>query len=76
MYPKHRQYTRRHILKLGAASGAATLIGRSAWSAVCTDNSIIDPMSDLEFTGCSVGGEPMSTSPLILQPFQDPLPIP
>jgi len=76
MSPARWQYTRRDILKLGAASGAATLIGRTAWADTCVDNSIIDPMSDVEFTGCGVGGEPMPTSPLILEPFVDPLPIP
>ena len=70
------RFTRRDMFKLGAASGAATLIGKSAWSAVCNDSSIVEPMSDVEFTGCGVGGEPMPMSPFILEPFQDPLPIP
>jgi FtsP/CotA-like multicopper oxidase with cupredoxin domain len=69
-------YTRRDMLRFGAVTGAATLIGRNAWADVCVDNEMIDPMSDLEFTGCSVGGEPMATSPFILRPFEDALPIP
>jgi FtsP/CotA-like multicopper oxidase with cupredoxin domain len=76
MSQSQREYTRRYMLKLGAASGAATLLGGKARADVCVDNEMIDPMSDREFTGCSVGGEPMATSPLIVRPFEDPLPIP
>src|SRR5512146_1247632 len=57
------QLNRRELLKLGLMSGAATLIGTSRLGA-------------LPAWACDVGIEPFPTSPLILRPFTDPLPIP
>ncbi|HZX66557.1 MAG TPA: hypothetical protein VFE76_14245, partial [Myxococcales bacterium] len=42
---------------------------------VCADQTPI-PISELAFTTCGVGTEPMATSPIIVTPFKDPLPIP
>ncbi|MFL5278543.1 MAG: multicopper oxidase family protein [Myxococcales bacterium] len=42
---------------------------------MCADQTPI-PISVLAFTTCGVGTEPMATSPFIMTPFKDPLPIP
>ncbi len=67
--------TRRDLLKLGAATGAAGLFGR-AWAQACPTDQTPVPIDSVAFTGCGVGGEPLATSPFILNPFTDPLPIP
>jgi len=56
-------WNRRELLKLALMSGAATLIG----------SSMIRPKQAL---ACDAGAELFPTSPLILHPFTDPLPIP
>src|SRR6266508_4067310 len=55
---------RRELLKLGLLSGGAALIGSRA----------LRPTP--AFALCDVGDEPFPTSPLILNPFKDLLPIP
>ncbi len=72
---KKNQFTRRDVLKYGAATGVA-MAGTKALGQLCVDSSMIDPFSRISFTGCGVGGEPFPTSPFILQPYTDPLPIP
>ncbi len=63
--------TRRELLKLGILTGGATLLGarglrpNPAYGGVLPGD-----------TGCGVGGEAFPTSPLILNPFTDELPIP
>jgi len=56
--------SRRELLKSGLVLGGATLVGSRA----------LRPTQVL--AQCDVGGEPYPTSPLILNPFNDPLPIP
>jgi|tagenome__1003787_1003787.scaffolds.fasta_scaffold20983076_2 FtsP/CotA-like multicopper oxidase with cupredoxin domain len=68
-------FTRRDVLRAGALSGAAGMVTKQAWAQACVDQQPI-PISDLSFTGCGVDGEPMATSPFIVQPYKDPLPIP
>ncbi|MBI5441032.1 MAG: multicopper oxidase domain-containing protein [Deltaproteobacteria bacterium] len=65
--------TRRDMLRWGIMAGGATLIGRRAW-AECLDQTPI-PIHEAMYD-CGVGGEPFPTSPFILEPFNDPLPIP
>jgi FtsP/CotA-like multicopper oxidase with cupredoxin domain len=55
--------SRRELLKLGILAGGATMIGSSA-------------LRPPPAFACDVGVEPFPTSPLILRPFTDPLPIP
>ncbi len=52
---------RRELLRL--MSGGAALVG----------STVLGPMRAF---ACNAGGEPFPTSPLILSPFKDPLPIP
>jgi FtsP/CotA-like multicopper oxidase with cupredoxin domain len=67
---------RRELLKIGAVSGAGTMVvGKRAWAQACVDTTPV-PISDVAFTGCGVGGEPMATSPFIVNPYSQPLPIP
>jgi FtsP/CotA-like multicopper oxidase with cupredoxin domain len=69
--------TRRDLLRLSVLTGGATLIGSRIMRAAPAFGEAPAPGID-EFTGCGVGGEAFSTSPLILEPFSDsnPLPIP
>ena len=54
---------RRELLKLGLLSGGAALVGSRA-------------LRPTPAFACDVGNEPYPTSPFILSPFTDPLPIP
>src|SRR4051812_38217053 len=72
---KKTKFTRRDVLKYSGAAGAATLVSTKASGQTCAD---ITPM-DIETasnTGCPVDADFYPTSPLILNPFVDPLPIP
>src|SRR5512140_2476074 len=68
--------SRRNLLGLGIASGAA-LVGRRAWGA-CPPGFIDQTPMDIALAnmGTGVSGEAFPTSPFILNPFNDPLPIP
>ena len=70
-----RNFSRRDLLRASAVTGAAGLIGKAAWGQTCADSSPIE-IGNIAFTGCGVGGEPFPTSPFILQPFTQALPIP
>src|SRR5262245_41530979 len=71
-----RRINRRELLKAGGVAGAGTMVvGRRAWGQACVDTTPV-PISDVAFTGCGVGGEPMATSPFIVNPYTQPLPIP
>jgi FtsP/CotA-like multicopper oxidase with cupredoxin domain len=74
MSKNRKQFTRRDMLKLSAAGGAATLFGK-AWGQTCIDQTPVE-IDTVAFTGCGVGGEPFPTSPFIMQPYTQPLPIP
>ena len=69
------RFTRRDVIRYSAMSGAATLIGRSAAAQVCIDQTPI-PIGEMGFTGCGVNDEPFATSPFIVSPFTEALPIP
>ncbi len=60
---KQLNLTRREVLKLGALSGGAALVGSTLFAPT-------------RAFACDTGGEPFPTSPFILNPFTDPLPIP
>ncbi|MFL5421851.1 MAG: multicopper oxidase family protein [Myxococcales bacterium] len=61
-------------------AGAAGLIGNGARAAVSTcaagDQQQIPSIAEVAFSGCGVGGEAMATSPFIVNPFTQDLPIP
>src|SRR5512142_1317490 len=72
--------SRRDLLKYGAATGAATAVGAlgfpgRAAAAACTDTVPTD-ISKVADTGCALDADLFPTSPFILNPFTDPLPIP
>jgi len=75
MSSSRRYLSRREMLKLGAATGAAGVFG-PAMAQLCPTDSTPVPIDQVTFTGCGVGNEPMATSPFILTPFVDPLPLP
>src|SRR4051812_23633584 len=67
---------RRELIKLSMMAATARLVGnRSAWGATgsCIDQT---PMDIEVFNGIGVGTEAFPTSPFILNPFSEPLPIP
>jgi len=65
--------SRRDLIKLSLMAGGATMLGgKRAWSQVCIDQTPQD--IDIE-TGLTAI-EAFPTSPFILNPFTDPLPIP
>jgi FtsP/CotA-like multicopper oxidase with cupredoxin domain len=67
--------SRRDWLKYTALSSAAVAAaGRTAWAAVCADQTPIE-IHEVENTGCGVR-EDMPVSPLILEPWKDDLPLP
>jgi FtsP/CotA-like multicopper oxidase with cupredoxin domain len=71
--------SRRDLLRLTLMAGGATVVGSwQSWSQNCT--TFVDqtpvPIESVAFTGCGTSGEPFPTSPFILKPFTDPLPIP
>lgn len=71
-----RRYNRRELLRIGALSGAGTVIAsRRSWAQVCVDQTPTD-IENVAFTGCGIDGEPMATSPFIVNPYQQDLPIP
>jgi len=61
------------MLKLGLMAGGATLIGSRAWAQTCFDQTPIDIGNAINT--CQAV-ETFPTSPFILNPFTDPLPIP
>jgi FtsP/CotA-like multicopper oxidase with cupredoxin domain len=63
------------MLKWGLMTGGVTLIGSRAWADLCPTDPPPIPI-DQAMTACGVGGEPFPTSPFILNPFTDPLPVP
>src|SRR5512140_1581207 len=71
---KKTQLTRRDLLKYSGAAGAATLVSKKAYGA-CVDTIPVD-IDTASNTGCPVDADFFPTSPLILNPFVDPLPIP
>jgi FtsP/CotA-like multicopper oxidase with cupredoxin domain len=72
-----RGLSRRTLMNLGLATGAAALT-RRAWGSSCPPGFIDQSPFDIALatTGAGVGGEAFPTSPFILNPFTDPLPIP
>src|SRR4051812_18567735 len=74
------RFTRRDVIRYGSMAGAAGLIGNGARAAVSTcaagDQQQIPSIAEVAFSGCGVGGEAMATSPFIVNPFTQDLPIP
>ncbi|MBI2907664.1 MAG: multicopper oxidase domain-containing protein [Chloroflexi bacterium] len=70
--------SRRALLKSGLVAAGATLGSAALGGVTLTGPRGIwhGPSHALAEGACSVGGEPMPISPLILAPFTDPLPIP
>src|SRR5574342_491904 len=66
-------WSRRELLKLSFMAGGATLLGSRAWAQTCVDQTPIDIESAVNT--CQVI-EAFPTSPFILNPFTDPMPIP
>jgi FtsP/CotA-like multicopper oxidase with cupredoxin domain len=65
--------SRRDLLKASLVAGGASLIGSKAWAQACVDQTPIDIAQAVN--SCNIL-EVFPTSPFILQPFTDPLPIP
>src|SRR5512144_1339809 len=67
---KDANLTRRELLKIGAMTGAAAVVGGAAVRPA--------PVAAQTFPSCGLPPvpEPYPTSPLILRPLTDPLPIP
>jgi FtsP/CotA-like multicopper oxidase with cupredoxin domain len=79
--PDLLKMNRRDLIKLSMMSGMATLIGAGrAWGQVEVPGSCLteppQPHPIEPGFGIGVGGEAFPTSPLILEPFKDELPIP
>jgi len=66
--------TRRDLLRLSVLTGGATLIGSRAFAQVCGEP--LQPHPIDQGGGIGVGGEAFPTSPFILDPFTQDLPIP
>jgi hypothetical protein len=67
---------RRELIKLSLMAASATVIGGSR-SFGATGSCIDQTPMDIEvFSGIGVGAEAFPTSPFVLNPFTDPLPIP
>src|SRR5919206_5377768 len=67
--------SRRDLLKITAAGGAATMIGSKAFGQTCADTVPVD-ITTAKNTGCTIDADLYPTSPFITTPFVDPLPIP
>jgi FtsP/CotA-like multicopper oxidase with cupredoxin domain len=67
--------TRRDMLKIGAAGGAAAAFGRAYGQACPTDQTPVG-IGTVANTGCLIDADLYPTSPFITTPFVDPLPIP
>jgi FtsP/CotA-like multicopper oxidase with cupredoxin domain len=78
--------SRRDMLKITAAGGAATAFGK-AYAATCVDTTpiginapLVPPASvvggTVAVTGCPIDADVFPTSPFITTPFVDPLPVP
>jgi FtsP/CotA-like multicopper oxidase with cupredoxin domain len=74
MSKKKTQLSRRDLLKITVVGGAASLFGK-AYGQVCADTVPVD-ISKVADTGCPVDVDLFPTSPFILNPFTDALPIP
>jgi FtsP/CotA-like multicopper oxidase with cupredoxin domain len=83
MSKKNKGFTlsRRDLLKIGAATGATTALGvlslpgRARAAAACADTVPVDIVTARD-TGCLIDADFFPTSPFILNPFSDALPVP
>jgi FtsP/CotA-like multicopper oxidase with cupredoxin domain len=69
-----KQFTRRDMLKISAAGGAATYYSKALGA--CVGDTIPVDIRTASNTGCPVDADLFPASPFITQPFVDPLPIP
>src|SRR6266545_2613439 len=74
MSKRRMQLSRRDMMKITAAAGAASLFGK-AFGATCTDTSPVG-IDVARNTGCPVDADLFPTSPFILNPFTDAFVIP
>jgi hypothetical protein len=72
---QNKSFTRRDMMKYAGATGAAALYARGARGQVCADTTPVD-IEVSDNTGCPIDADIFPVSPLILNPFVDPLPIP
>ncbi|MFL5299327.1 MAG: twin-arginine translocation signal domain-containing protein, partial [Anaeromyxobacteraceae bacterium] len=78
----NKKMTRRDMLKVTAAGGAATAFAGKAYGAVCVDQTPIGITAPapgggtMDNTGCPVDADLYPVSPFILNPFTDALPVP
>ena len=72
-----RGLSRRSLINIGLASGAAAAFARRAYGA-CPSGFLDQTPMDIALArmGAGVSGEAFPASPFILKPFNDPLPIP
>jgi FtsP/CotA-like multicopper oxidase with cupredoxin domain len=75
MSTRRTYFTRRELIKIGAAAGAASVFGR-AWGATCPTDQTPVGITTVAETGCPIDADLFPTSPFILNPFTDPLPVP
>jgi FtsP/CotA-like multicopper oxidase with cupredoxin domain len=71
---ERRILTRRDMLKITGAAGAAGLFGR-ALGQVCSDTTPV-AIQVADSTGCPIDADLFPVSPFILNPFTDPLLVP
>jgi FtsP/CotA-like multicopper oxidase with cupredoxin domain len=76
MSKKSHQLSRRDLMKLGAATGAAGFLAKPAWAQTCPTDRPPVPISQVANTGCPIDADLYPTSPFILNPFTEPLPVP
>jgi FtsP/CotA-like multicopper oxidase with cupredoxin domain len=67
--------SRRDLIRLTAATGAATLFGKALGQVCPTDQTPVG-IGTVADTGCQIDADRFATSPFILNPFTEPLPVP
>ncbi|MEI6669452.1 MAG: multicopper oxidase domain-containing protein [Acidobacteriota bacterium] len=68
--------SRRELLKYGGAALAVGYAGLGSMPVSARSLAAARAFGGAQAVGCGVGGEPYPTSPLLLSPFSDALPIP
>ncbi|HET9594407.1 MAG TPA: multicopper oxidase domain-containing protein [Anaeromyxobacteraceae bacterium] len=71
----NRRFSRRDVLKITGAAGAAGLLAGKARGAVCADTSPV-AIETARDTGCPIDVDLFPTSPFIVNPFSDPFVVP
>jgi FtsP/CotA-like multicopper oxidase with cupredoxin domain len=71
---KKAQFTRRDMIKITGAAGVAAMYGKAF--GVCVGDTVPVSIETAKNTGCPVDADLFPTSPFIMTPFVDALPIP